>query len=88
MNIMQSKFIIICFLFIPFFPGKAYSDSSWWNYFDYAGASWNIEEFRTIGSGHYSASNFTPGFFSATLNDGVDVGTENSTDIFLGKKFG
>ena len=85
---MATKLKTICFLFILFFPGKAYSDSSWWNYFDYAGASWTVEEFRTIGSGHNSAANFTPGFFSATLNDGVDVGTQNTTDIFLGKKFG
>jgi hypothetical protein len=82
MNIMQSKFISICFLFILFFPGKVYSDSSWWNYFDYAGASWNIEEFKTRASGRNTLSNFTPG-----LNDGVDVGTENTIDIFLGKKF-
>ena len=82
MNIMQSKFISICFLFILFFPGKAYSDSSWWNYFDYAGASWTVEEFRTIGSGHESLSNFTIG-----LGDGVDVHTDTSFDIFLGKKF-
>jgi hypothetical protein len=77
MNIMQSKFISICFLFILFFPGKVYSDSSWWNYFDYAGASWNIEEFKTRASGRNTLSNFTPG-----LNDGVDVGTENTIDIF------
>ena len=79
---METKLKTICFLFILFFPGKAYSDSSWWNYFDYAGASWTVEEFRTIGSGHESLSNFTIG-----LGDGVDVHTDTSFDIFLGKKF-
>ena len=86
---METKLKTICFLFILFFPGKAYSDSSWWNYFDYAGASWNIEEFKTRADGFNSgAGGFTPGFFSATLNDGVDVTTQNTTDLFLGKKFG
>ena len=79
---METKLKTICFLFILFFPGKAYSDSSWWNYFDYAGVTWTVEEFRTIGSGHNSLSNFTVG--SA---DGVDVHTDTSFDIFLGKKF-
>ena len=79
---METKLKTICFLFILFFPGKAYSDSSWWNYFDYAGASWTVEEFRTIGSGHESLANFTVG-----LGDGVDVHTDTSFDIFLGKKF-
>ena len=85
---MKKRLKIISFLLLIIFPSKAYSDSSWLGYFDYAGVTWTVEEFRTIGSGHNSASNFTPGFFSATLNDGVDVGTENTTDIFLGKKFG
>ena len=83
MNIVQSKFKIIGFLFILFFPGKAYSDSSWWDYFDYAGVTWNIEEFKTRADGHNSISNFTAG-----LDDGVDVHTNTSFDIFLGKKFG
>ena len=85
---MKTRLKIICFLFILFFPGKAYSDSSWWNYFDYAGVTWNIEEFKTRADGHNSISNFTPGFYSATSNDGVDVHTDTSFDIFLGKKFG
>ena len=85
---METKLKTICFLFILFFPGKVYSDPGWWNYFDYAGASWNIEEFKTRADGLNSAGGFTPGFFSATLNDGVDVTTQNTTDIFLGKKFG
>ncbi|SVD41999.1 uncharacterized protein METZ01_LOCUS394853 [marine metagenome] len=80
---MQTRHKIIFFLFFLFFPGKAYSDSSWWNYFDYAGVSWSVEEFRTIGSGHNSASNFTPG-----SSDGADIHTDTSFDIFLGKKFG
>ena len=80
---METKLKTICFLIILFFPGKAYSDSSWWNYFDYAGVSWSVEEFRTIGSGHNSVSNFTPG-----SSDGVDTHTDTSFDIFLGKKFG
>lgn len=80
---METKLKTICFLFILFFPSKVYSDSSWWDYFDYAGVTWTVEEFRTIGSGHNSLSNFTIG-----LGDGVDVHTDTSFDIFLGKKFG
>ena len=80
---METKLKTICFLFILFFPGKAYSDSSWQNYFDYAGVTWNIEEFKTRADGHNSISNFTAG-----LDDGVDVHTNTSFDIFLGKKFG
>ena len=79
---MEKKFKTICFLFILFFPSKVYSDSNWWDYFDYAGVTWTVEEFRTIGSGHNSLSNFTIG-----LGDGVDVHTDTSFDIFLGKKF-
>jgi opacity protein-like surface antigen len=79
---MHIRYKIICFLFVLFFPGKAYSDSNWWDYFDYAGVTWTVEEFRTIGSGHNSLSNFTLG-----LVDGVDVHTDTSFDIFLGKKF-
>ena len=85
---MKTRLKIISFLFLLFFPSKAYSDSSWWDYFDYAGVTWNIEEFKTRADGHNSISNFTPGFYSATLNDGVDVHTDTSFDIFLGKKFG
>ena len=85
---MKIRLKIICFLFILFFPSKVYSDSGWRDYFHYAGVTWTVEEFRTIGSGHNSLSNFTPGFYSATLNDGVDVHTDTSFDIFLGKKFG
>jgi hypothetical protein len=85
---MHIRYKIICFLFVLFFPGKAYSDLNWWDYFDYAGVTWNIEEFKTRADGHNSISNFTPGFYSATLNDGVDVHTDTSFDIFLGKKFG
>ena len=84
---METKLKTICFLFILFFPSKVYSDPGWRDYFDYAGVTWTVEEFRTIGSGHNSISNFTPGFYSATLNDGVDVHTDTSFDIFLGKKF-
>ena len=80
---MEKKFKTICFLFILFFPSKVYSDSNWWDYFDYAGVSWSVEEFRTIGSGHNSIQIFTPG-----TDDGVDVHTDTSFDIFLGKKFG
>ena len=79
---METKLKTICFLFILFFPGKAYSDPGWRDYFDYAGVTWTVEEFRTIGSGHNSISNFTIG-----LGDGVDVHTDTSFDIFLGKKF-
>ena len=84
---MHIRYKIIFFLFVLFFPGKAYSDPGWRDYFDYAGVTWTVEEFRTIGYGHNSISNFTPGFYSATLNDGVDVHTDTSFDIFLGKKF-
>ena len=80
---MQARHKIIFFLFLLFFPGKVYSDPGWWDYFDYAGVSWSVEEFRTIGSGHNSIQNFTPG-----TDDGVDVHTDTSFDIFLGKKFG
>ena len=79
---METKLKTICFLFILFFPGKAYSDSSWWNYFDYAGVTWNIEEFKTRADGYNSIQIFTPG-----TDDGVDVHTDTSFDIFLGKKF-
>ena len=82
MNIMQSKFKTICFLFILFFPGKAYSDSSWQNYFDYAGVTWNIEEFKTRADGLDSLLNKR-----VAIGDGVDVHTDTSFDIFLGKKF-
>ena len=80
---MQARHKIIFFLFVLFFPGKAYSDPGWRDYFDYAGVSWSVEEFRTIGSGHNSIQIFTPG-----TDDGVDVHTDTSFDIFLGKKFG
>ena len=80
---MQIRYKIIFFLFVLFFPGKAYSDPGWRDYFDYAGVTWTVEEFRTIGSGHNSASNFTPG-----SSDGADIHTDTSFDIFLGKKFG
>ena len=79
---MQTRHKIIFFLFILFFPGKVYSDPCWRDYFYYAGVTWTVEEFRTIGSGHNSLSNFTIG-----LGDGVDVHTDTSFDIFLGKKF-
>ena len=79
---MQTRHKIIFFLFVLFFPGKAYSDPGWRDYFDYAGVTWTVEEFRTIGSGHESLANFTVG-----LGDGVDVHTDTSFDIFLGKKF-
>ena len=85
---MKTRLKIICFLFILFFPGKAYSDSNWWNYFDYAGVTWSVEEFRTIGSGMQFSPAFTPGRYSDTINDGEDVHTDTSIDIFLGKKFG
>ena len=80
---METKIKIICFLFILFFPGKAYSDSSWWDYFDYAGVTWNIEEFNTRASGHDTRVNKI-----VAANDGHDVHTDTSFDIFLGKKFG
>ena len=79
---MKTRLKIISFLFLLFFPDKVYSDPSWRDYFDYAGVTWTVEEFRTIGSGHNSLSNFTIG-----LGDGVDVHTDTSFDIFLGKKF-
>ena len=79
---MKTRLKIIYFLFILFFPSKAYSDPGWRDYFDYAGVTWTVEEFRTIGSGHNSLSNFTPG-----TTDGEDVHTDTSFDIFLGKKF-
>jgi len=79
---MHIRYKIICFLFVLFFPGKVYSDSSWWNYWDYAGVTWNIEEFKTRADGHNSLGNFTVGSV-----DGVDVHTDTSFDIFLGKKF-
>ena len=85
---MKTRLKIIYFLFILFFPSKVYSDSSWWDYFDYAGVTWTVEEFKTRADGRNSVLNFTPGFYSATLNDGVDVHTDTSFDIFLGKKFG
>ena len=79
---METKLKTICFLFILFFPGKAYSDSSWWNYFDYAGVTWNIEEFKTRADGLDSIINKR-----VAVGDGVDVHTDTSFDIFLGKKF-
>ena len=79
---MHIRYKIIFFLFVLFFPGKAYSDPGWRDYFDYAGVTWTVEEFRTIGSGHNSLGNFTAGLY-----DGVDVHTDTSFDIFLGKKF-
>ena len=80
---MATKLKTICFLFILFFPGKAYSDSSWQNYFDYAGVTWNIEEFKTRADGLDSLLNKR-----VAIGDGVDVHTDTSFDIFLGKKFG
>ena len=79
---METKLKTICFLFILFFPGKVYSDPGWRDYFDYVGVTWTVEEFRTRADGHNSLSNFTIG-----LGDGVDVHTDTSFDIFLGKKF-
>ena len=79
---MKTRLKIICFLFILFFPGKAYSDSNWWNYFDYAGVAWNIEEFKTRADGLDSIINKR-----VAIGDGVDVHTDTSFDIFLGKKF-
>ncbi len=79
---METKLKTICFLFILFFPGKVYSDSSWWNYFDYAGVAWNIEEFKTRADGLDSIINKR-----VAVGDGVDVHTDTSFDIFLGKKF-
>jgi len=80
---MQARHKIIFFLFLLFFPGKVYSDPGWREYFDYAGVTWTVEEFKTRADGHNSLGNFTAG-----LNDGVDVHTDTSFDIFLGKKFG
>ena len=80
---MQARHKIIFFLFLLFFPGKVYSDSSWWNYFDYAGVAWNIEEFKTRADGLDSIINKR-----VAVGDGVDVHTDTSFDIFLGKKFG
>ena len=77
------KLKTICFLFILFFPSKVYSDSSWWDYFDYAGVTWNIEEFKTRADGLDSLLNKR-----VAIGDGVDVHTDTSFDIFLGKKFG
>jgi len=51
---MKTGLKIICFLFLLFFPSKVYSDSSWWDYFDYAGVTWNIEEFKTRADGQTS----------------------------------
>ena len=79
---MQTRHKIIFFLFFLFFPGKAYSDSNWWNYFDYAGVAWNIEEFKTRADGLDSIINKR-----VAVGDGVDVHTDTSFDIFLGKKF-
>ena len=79
---MQARHKIIFFLFLLFFPGKVYSDPGWWNYFDYAGVTWTVEEFKTRADGHESLMNFTVG-----AGDGVDVHTGTSFDIFLGKKF-
>ena len=79
---MQTRHKIIFFLFLLFFPGKAYSDSNWWNYFDYAGVAWNIEEFKTRADGLDSIINNR-----VAVGDGVDVHTDTSFDIFLGKKF-
>ena len=79
---MKTRLKIICFVFILFFPGKAYSDSSWQNYFDYAGVTWNIEEFKTRADGLDSLLNKR-----VAIGDGVDVHTDTSFDIFLGKKF-
>ena len=79
---MHIRYKIIFFLFVLFFPGKAYSDPGWRDYFDYAGVTWTVEEFKTRADGHNSLGNFTAGLY-----DGVDVHTDTSFDIFLGKKF-
>ena len=79
---METKLKTICFLFILFFPGKVYSDPGWREYFDYAGVTWNIEEFKTRADGIDSLINKRVG-----VGDGVDVHTDTSFDIFLGKKF-
>ena len=80
---MQTRHKIIFFLFVLFFPGKAYSDPGWRDYFDYAGVTWTVEEFKTRADGQESLVNFRVG-----VGDGVDVHTDTSFDIFLGKKFG
>ena len=79
---MKARFKTIYFLFILFLPTKVYSDSSWWDYFDYAGVTWNIEEFKTRADGLDSIINKR-----VAVGDGVDVHTDTSFDIFLGKKF-
>ena len=79
---MKTRHKIIFFLFFLFFPGKVYSDPGLWDYFDYAGVSWSVEEFRTRASGHDTHVNKT-----VAINDGDDVHTDTSFDIFLGKKF-
>ena len=79
---MKTRLKIISFLFLLFFPSKAYSDSSWLDYFDYAGVTWNIEEFKTRADGLDSLLNKR-----VAIGDGVDVHTDTSFDIFLGKKF-
>ena len=79
---MQTRHKIIFFLFLLFFPGKVYSDPGWWDYFDYAGVSWSVEEFRTRADGLDSIINKR-----VAVGDGVDVHTDTSFDIFLGKKF-
>jgi len=79
---METKLKTICFLFILFFPGKVYSDPGWREYFDYAGVTWNIEEFKTRADGLDSLLNKR-----VAIGDGVDVHTDTSFDIFLGKKF-
>ena len=80
---MQTRHKIIFFLFVLFFPGKVYSDPGWRDYFDYAGVAWNIEEFKTRADGLDSIINKR-----VAVGDGVDVHTDTSFDIFLGKKFG
>ena len=79
---MKTRHKIIFFLFLLFFPGKVYSDPGWWDYFDYAGVSWSVEEFRTRADGLDSIINKR-----VAVGDGVDVHTDTSFDIFLGKKF-
>ena len=80
---MKTRHKIIFFLFLLFFPGKVYSDPGWRDYFDYAGVAWNIEEFKTRADGLDSIINKR-----VAVGDGVDVHTDTSFDIFLGKKFG
>ena len=79
---MATKLKTICFLFILFFPSKVYSEPGWRDYFDYAGVTWNIEEFKTRADGLDSLLNKR-----VAIGDGVDVHTDTSFDIFLGKKF-